>query len=176
MNPTNEHDMNQTTHENTTQGRAGRMIECMRRSGLRVTPQREAIVRLLADDSSHPSAESVHARAALELPWMSKATVYNTLNSLIQAGVIQELDLGHERRFDGRTDEPHAHLVCRVCGRIEDVDLPEGFDIAGLADAGTGFRAEHVQVKLTGTCRACAAGPEASPSPCRRAGGHIQPR
>lgn len=168
--------MNQTTHENTTQGRAGRMIERMRRSGLRVTPQREAIVRLLADDASHPSAESVHVRAAEELPWMSKATVYNTLNSLIQAGVIQELDLGHERRFDGRTDEPHAHLVCRVCGRIEDLDLPEGFDIAGLATGGAGFRAEHVQVKLTGTCRACATGSEASPSPCLRAGGHEQPR
>ncbi|EPR41223.1 ferric uptake regulator, Fur family [Desulfovibrio sp. X2] len=137
--------------------RAERMLGQLRDKGLRITPQREAIVRLLAEDFSHPSADAVFRRAVTLHPWMSRATVYNTLNSLIEAGVIQDIDLDTERRFDGTGECPHGHTVCRGCGKVEDVDLPRDFDLAAKALARAGFSTERLQVKLIGLCRECAA-------------------
>ncbi len=139
------------------EARLAQMLDMLRQRGMRLTPQREAIIRLLAADCSHPSAEDVFSRLAPENPWLSKATVYNTLNSLLGAGIIQDVDLGVERRFDGRTTEPHGHLTCRACGRVEDFDLPPDLRTLLLNRNDSGFAMERIQVKLVGLCRACAA-------------------
>lgn len=139
------------------EARLEQMLDMLRQRGMRLTPQREAIIRLLAADCSHPSAEDVLARLAPDHPWLSKATVYNTLNSLLAAGIIQDVDLGHERRFDGRTLDPHGHLTCRACGKVEDFDLSPAVRAALAASSESGFATERIQVKLVGLCRACAA-------------------
>ena len=92
-----------------------------RSRGLRVTPQRHAIFRALTDATRHPTAEGVYAAVCTELPMISLRTVYQTLNDLSAMGELSALNLGTgSTRFDPNL-EPHHHLVCEVCGRIEDL-------------------------------------------------------
>src|SRR6266567_358033 len=103
------------------------LTELFRARGLKVTPQRQAIFRIVHDTarrsrtSTHPSAESVYAVASRDMPTMSLRTVYQTLNDLAAMGEIQALDLGTgSARFDPNLDA-HHHLVCDVCGRVDDI-------------------------------------------------------
>ena len=92
-----------------------------RSRGLRVTPQRQAIFRALTHATQHPTAEGVYAAVSTELPTISLRTVYQTLNDLSAMGELSVLNLGTgSTRFDPNL-EPHHHLVCDVCGRIEDL-------------------------------------------------------
>src|SRR5436309_3929935 len=101
--------------------RAEVMLEDLKRAGLKLTPQRIAIVREIADDLTHPTAQDLFERLRPSFPTMSFATVYNTLDALARCGLTGELRLGAAVRFDPNT-APHHHAVCDACGTI--VDIP----------------------------------------------------
>src|SRR5437667_12071971 len=91
------------------------MVAGVRASGLKLTPQRLAIVRELAADESHPTAQELYDRLRPSLPTMSFATVYNTLDALSAAGLCAALALSPgSGRFDPNM-QPHHHLVCDSC-------------------------------------------------------------
>ena len=93
------------------------MLAGVRAAGLKLTPQRLAIVRELAVDESHPTAQELFERLLPSMPTMSFATVYNTLDALTSAGLCAALALSPgSGRFDPNM-EPHHHLVCDRCGR-----------------------------------------------------------
>ncbi len=101
--------------------RAERMIARVRASGLKLTPQRLAIVRELAADPTHPTAQELFERLRPSLPTMSFATVYNTLDALASEGLCAALSLAPgAARFDPNM-EPHHHAVCDRCGLVRDV-------------------------------------------------------
>lgn len=135
------------------------MCEGLRARGFRLTPQRLAIVRLFAEDPSHPTAQDLFARLRPAFPTMSFATVYNTLDALAQAGLSSSLRLGAATRFDPNT-EPHHHAVCDRCGAV--VDLPVDSLAAPQVDArkirgqSHGFRVRAVETIYRGTCAGCA--------------------
>jgi Fur family peroxide stress response transcriptional regulator len=90
------------------------------------TPQRLAILEQLDGNTSHPSAEDVYRSVSKKNPSMSFATVYNTLNTLVEAGAIRELTIDPDRkRYDPDTSD-HHHLICLECRRIVDImaDIP----------------------------------------------------
>lgn len=122
--------------------------------GLKVTPQRQCIFRVLHDSREHPSAESVYAEVRREMPTISLRTVYQTLNDLTAMGELQQLDLGTgSSRFDP-TVEPHHHLVCEGCGRVR--DLHADFDEVRVpADAG--FTVSGTEIVFRGRCHECEA-------------------
>ena len=95
------------------------MLRDLQRAGLKLTPQRMAIVRLFADDGSHPTAQDLFERLRPTFPSMSFATVYNTLDALARAGLAGIVRLpgkrGDAARFDPNT-RPHHHAVCDGCG------------------------------------------------------------
>ena len=92
-----------------------------RQRGLKVTPQRQAIFRVLHDADVHPTADAVYDEVSAQMPTISLRTVYQTLNDLTEMGEILQLDLGTgSARFDGNVD-PHHHLVCDECGMVLDV-------------------------------------------------------
>src|SRR5882757_9233259 len=98
-----------------------------REQGLRVTPQRQAIFRLLEGDVSHPTVESLFDRARADMPTISLKTVYQTVHDLEALGVVHVLDLGTGSvRVDPNVESAHHHLVCTSCGRVR--DLPVEFD------------------------------------------------
>ena len=127
----------------------------LRARGRRVTPQRRAIIRVLQENDSHPTAEQVFARVRRVMPDLSPATVYNTLHELAEIDTLLELDLGlGERRYDTNT-AAHDHLVCLGCGRVEDV--PHDRDASVLPpEHAHGFQVVDCNVVYRGYCPACA--------------------
>jgi Fur family peroxide stress response transcriptional regulator len=99
---------------------------------MKVTPQRLVIFQILLKNKKHPDVESIFREVRKKFPEMSLATVYSTLRRLQKTGLIQEIGtFGEVRRFDGRL-EPHPHLICINCKRIEDLDKIDKKDIKKL--------------------------------------------
>src|SRR5512145_2769954 len=97
------------------------MLARVRASGLKLTPQRMAIVRELAADPTHPTAQELFERLRPTLPTMSFATVYNTLDALASAWLCAALSLAPgPSRFDPNM-KAHHHAVCDRCGLVRDV-------------------------------------------------------
>ena len=126
-----------------------------REQGLRVTPQRQAIFRLLQDDASHPTVESLFDRARTEMPTISLKTVYQTVHDLEALGEVAVLDLGTGSvRVDPNVEGEHHHLVCTVCGRVRDLAV----DFDGLSVPlryRRDFTIDEVQVIFRGRCDDC---------------------
>ncbi|HVH44262.1 MAG TPA: Fur family transcriptional regulator [Labilithrix sp.] len=99
------------------------VLASLKRAGLKLTPQRMAIVRELADDETHPTAQELFERLRPAFPSMSFATVYNTLDTLAKLGLVGSLRLGTAVRFDPNT-RPHHHAVCDACGMVIDLPAP----------------------------------------------------
>src|SRR5438552_6188610 len=93
-------------------------LRLLRRAGLRLTPQRVAIVRALLGES-HPTAAEVYEAVRRRFPALGLATVYATLNTLVALGQIHELPFADAARYDANT-APHVNLVCTRCGQITD--------------------------------------------------------
>ncbi|MBC7338356.1 MAG: transcriptional repressor [Firmicutes bacterium] len=99
---------------------AGAEHEILRSAGLRVTPQRVAILKLLRGTRAHPSPEMVYRELKPAYPGLSLNTVYQTLHALEKAGVLRRISMEENvYRFDANV-APHVHLVCRGCGRVDD--------------------------------------------------------
>ena len=134
---------------------ADELSALFRAQGLRVTPQRQAIFRLLQGDDAHPTVESLYERARADMPAISLKTVYQTVHDLESLGEVHVLDLGTGSvRVDPNVDAPHHHLVCTECGRVR--DLPVEF--TGLRVPGRyrqGFTVDEVQVIARGRCDEC---------------------
>jgi Fur family transcriptional regulator, peroxide stress response regulator len=91
-------------------------------SGLRVTAQRRAILRVLRATTEHPDATWIYEQVRKEMPRVSLATIYRNLGQLAEADLVTELDIERTRRWDGCV-EPHDHIICMRCGSVEDLDI-----------------------------------------------------
>src|SRR6478609_4941029 len=101
---------------------AAELTGLFRTQGLRVTPQRQAIFRLLHGNDRHPTVEALYDAARVEMPTISLKTVYQTVHDLEAMGEVSLLDLGTGSvRVDPNVEHRHHHLVCRVCGRVRDI-------------------------------------------------------
>jgi Fe2+ or Zn2+ uptake regulation protein len=146
--------------------RVEKMLAGVRAAGLKLTPQRMAIVKELASDETHPTAQEIFERLRPGLPTMSFATVYNTLGALSSAGLCAAMSLSPgSGRFDPNMT-PHHHIVCDVCGAVR--DLPAGAAIAegalessaarAVAQIAPGFDIRSVERIFRGVCAACSRG------------------
>jgi Fe2+ or Zn2+ uptake regulation protein len=126
-----------------------------REQGLRVTPQRQAIFRLLEGDLSHPTVESLFDRARTDMPTISLKTVYQTVHDLEALGEVRVLDLGTGSvRVDPNVEDDHHHLLCTTCGRVRDV--PVEFDGLNVPlRFRRDFTVDDVQVIFRGHCNQC---------------------
>ncbi|MDQ3805819.1 MAG: transcriptional repressor [Acidobacteriota bacterium] len=128
----------------------------LRGAELKLTPQRFAVLEYLTRAAGHPTAEQIGAALNRRFPQASRATVYNTLNALRDAGLVREVRLADGvARYESNID-PHHHFVCRVCGRLEDVP-PGAFAAEPPGELEGGHAVEHFEVVLRGVCVACRA-------------------
>ncbi|MFD3808039.1 Fur family transcriptional regulator [Streptomyces sp. NPDC058611] len=129
----------------------------LRGRGWRLTAQRRVVAEVLEGDHVHLTADEVHARAALLLPEISRATVYNALGELVSLGEVAEVSTdGRAKRYDPNAHHPHEHLVCSRCGLIRDV-RPTGDPLADLPVEGRfGFTVSGAEVTYRGLCPSCA--------------------
>ena len=124
-----------------------------RESGLKLTPQRLAILDYLRDNTDHPSAEDVYAAVAKQFPTMSFATVYNTLETLRRRGELRELTIDSRRKRFDPNPAPHHHLICVRCRRI--VDIHASFPLAVPAEVRAEFELLGNHVEFYGICNGC---------------------
>ncbi len=136
--------------------------EKCRELGLAVTPQRLMIYRILAESEKHPTPEAVYERVRRRMPTISLATVYKSIHTFVEAGLIRPVGARHDSlRLDANLTR-HDHLVCRSCMNID--DLPSGIldpvQVPGRLPGG--FQAERYRVDLWGLCAECASREELS--------------
>lgn len=125
--------------------------------GQRYTGQRSAVYRFLRGTRAHPTADEVFTAVRAEIPDISLATVYKSLEALVGCGLAAKLTYGDAAaRYDARTDQ-HPHARCTVCGAV--VDVEGSLDAAALAGVGSlgDFEVESYRLELVGRCGACAA-------------------
>lgn len=132
-----------------------RAVEILKGTGVRMTPQRFAILAFLLETKSHPSADEIYKALENRFPSMSVATVYNNLKLFKEAGLVRELTFGdHASRFDGNTHD-HYHITCVSCGKIEDFEYPGLDEVEDFAAHSTGFHPSHHRMEVYGLCPEC---------------------
>jgi len=127
----------------------------LRAAGLRLTPQRRAVIDVLSGERSHPSAEEVAAQVTHRVPGVSLSTVYKTLHEFANLGLVRELDVPGPMRFDSEATD-HAHIVCSGCGKVADFELPDSV-MAALIGAAPNLRVSSVDVAMHVKCASCSA-------------------
>jgi Fur family transcriptional regulator, stress-responsive regulator len=131
--------------------------DLLRRNGLQVTAQRLAVLRAVADEP-HATAEAVAERARTEIGAISRQAVYDALGVLVERGVIRRIQpIGSPTLYESRVGDNHHHLICRVCGRVTDVDCAVGAAPCLTAAADMGYEIDEAEVVYWGRCPGCRA-------------------
>ncbi len=129
-------------------------IQKSKELGLKVTPQRIAIYKELAQTNNHPSTESIYKKIKDYYPTISLTTVYRTLETFEKYGLVSVVNvLSNAARYDANLD-PHHHIVCIKCKKIEDVHddlLPKGQIDSKI----NGYNVTGYSIILSGVCSEC---------------------
>ncbi|HLI28692.1 MAG TPA: Fur family transcriptional regulator [Chloroflexota bacterium] len=167
--------------------RYNQLVRALGQAGYRLTPQRTAVLHVLAEATGHPSVAQIHELARRRCRSTSRATVYNTVRVLKQLGALEELEYaGRAHRYVVQPAAQHAHLICTRCQRIDDYAPPGLWPTLEAAAAASPYRVLAYHVNFYGECPACQrterepAGEEVraetiAPQPLSRADSHTRP-
>ncbi|MRJ02426.1 MAG: transcriptional repressor [Epsilonproteobacteria bacterium] len=122
---------------------------------LKSTPQRVAMLRIL-EEMGHAEIEEIYNHIKRDFVSISLATVYKNINTMREAGLIQEIKVPERRSRFEIVKEPHSHFLCRQCGRIYDIPQPRVEEL----QLPEGFEPLHYTLTVEGICRECRATPE----------------
>ena len=129
----------------------------LRAAGLRVTAPRRAVLTWLAEHP-HSTVDAIGTGVRAVLDSVSTQAIYDVLGACTEAGLVRRIELpGHPARFERRAGDNHHHVVCRRCGRTEDVDCATGAAPCLAPDTGHGFTIDEAEVVFWGVCPGCAA-------------------
>jgi Fur family peroxide stress response transcriptional regulator len=121
--------------------------------GIRMTPQRIAVLEFLKGNKEHPSADDIYKKVKERYPTISVATVYNTLEALKRTGKVIELKIDPSRkRYDPDTRQ-HHHMICQKCKRISDIHIDIPIDLPD--DQIDDFDIMNNHVEFYGLCKKC---------------------
>lgn len=125
-------------------------------TGLKTTGQRAVILDIIRQGGGHLDADEIYQRARHRLPRLSLSTVYRALQKFKENGLVEErhLDENHHHYEISRRDE-HHHLICTVCGRVVEFNLPVADLVAGRVPEAAGFTINNCEMNLTGRCPDC---------------------
>lgn len=130
-------------------------LEKLKTTGVRMTPQRHAILEFLVDVKTHPTVDEIYKALESRFPSMSVATIYNNLKVFLEAGLIRELTYGDgASRFDADMSE-HYHAICKQCGKIEDFEYGPIDEAEVQAAAQTGYEVQGHRMEVYGLCPNC---------------------
>jgi Fur family peroxide stress response transcriptional regulator len=136
--------------------RLDELVVKLRDQGYRLTPQRRAVLGILATSQEHLNIEEIYARVHQEFPMTSLATIYNTVTMLKDMGEVLELSFGRGgNRYDGNKPVPHPHLVCEHCDAVIDPDLPALEGLAKQVSELTGYQITSHRLDFFGICPDC---------------------
>ncbi|XKH51702.1 peroxide-responsive transcriptional repressor PerR [Chryseomicrobium palamuruense] len=130
-------------------------LDTLKSTGVRITPQRHAILEFIIQSMTHPTADDIYRALESKFPSMSVATVYNNLRVFRESGLVKELTYGDSSsRFDFVTND-HYHMICTSCGKIVDFHYPGLDEVEQLASHITGFEVESHRLEVYGKCPSC---------------------
>ncbi|SMC38835.1 Fur family transcriptional regulator, peroxide stress response regulator [Desulfocicer vacuolatum DSM 3385] len=134
------------------------IIQKLRENGQKITPQRMAIVKILAKSTGHPSVEDIHDEIKKDFPTMSLATVYRNIVLIKSLGEVLELGFPDGRnRYDGNKPYPHPHVICIKCKKVIDSNLGSLDDLKDEVAVETGFKILNHRLDFFGICSNCMA-------------------
>jgi Fur family ferric uptake transcriptional regulator/Fur family peroxide stress response transcriptional regulator len=128
----------------------------LREKGVKPSYQRKRIFEYMMHHHNHPSVNDIYEALIHEIPTLSKATVYNTMNLFLEHKLIEVLPIdSNEARYDVYNPKEHGHFKCDVCGKIFDVNIKVNVD--ELSDDLHGFKVDQEIYNFRGTCKECLA-------------------
>lgn len=132
------------------------MLAKLKSSDFRITPQRYAVLRILAASEEHPSVAEIYESVRAEFPTTSLATVYKTVSLLKDIGEVLELGF-HDgnNRYDGNRPFPHPHVICMQCRKIMDPELAGLDDLSAEMNRKTGYKILSHRLDFYGLCPDC---------------------
>lgn len=131
-------------------------LDTLKSTGVRITPQRLAILEYMISSMTHPTADDIYRALESNFPNMSVATVYNNLRVFRESGLVKELPFGDSSsRFDFVTHD-HYHIICEDCGKIVDFHYPALDEVEHVASHVTGFQVNSHRMEIYGKCPTCA--------------------
>jgi Fur family peroxide stress response transcriptional regulator len=138
------------------QTRFDKMLEALKKHDSRITPQRMAVLKILATSGGHPSVEKIYEQVKRRFPTTSLATVYKTVTLLKELNEVLELGFPEGgNRYDGHRPYPHPHLICTKCKRIIDPDLESLAGVTQELVSETGFKITSHRLDFFGLCPGC---------------------
>ncbi len=129
----------------------------LKKENIRLSHQRLKVLEYLVNNRCHPTADQIYQGLLKDVPSLSKTTIYNTLNSLVESGIVRVITIeGNEIRYDIETED-HGHFKCSSCGKIFDFDLDfEKLSLDSLVtDSLKGFMIADKDVYVKGLCPDC---------------------
>ena len=141
------------------QARFEALVGRLREQECRLTPQRIALLRLLATSEGHPSASHLYDQLHPQFPTTSPATVYKTLNLLKDLGEVLELGFNDDdNRYDGNKPYPHPHLICVRCRKIMDLEVSIARGLVQQVEQQSGYQIISHRLDFYGVCPDCREG------------------
>jgi len=141
---------------NDPQNRLESMLTKLREHEFRVTPQRIAVIKILALSDGHPSVEQIFDQVKRDFPTTSLATVYKTVTLLKELNEVMELGFPEgSNRYDGNRPYSHPHLICTKCRKIIDPDLESLEEMTQELTSETGFQITSHRLDFFGICPDC---------------------
>lgn len=138
------------------QQRLPEMIRVLREKDCRLTPQRLALLKIIASSEEHHSVDQLFELIKTDFPTTSRATIYKTLSLLKAMGEVLELNLaGVGSRYDGNKPYPHPHVICTRCGHILDHEFMALPELSREMAKKTGYHITHHQLNFFGLCPQC---------------------
>lgn len=146
----------QSTYATESQMRIEEMLSKLKSRDFRITPQRLAILRILASSDRHPSVDDIYEEVKAEFPTTSLATVYKTVSLLKELSEVQELGFPDgSNRYDGHKPGPHPHVICVKCKKIMDPELMNVDALSEEISLKTGYKIFHHSLEFFGLCPEC---------------------
>lgn len=132
------------------------MVKTLRATGHRLTPQREGVLEVIADSAGHITADEILKRVRARYPFLNKSAVYRTLDLLTRLDLITLTDCGRGRvEYELHRHPHHHHVVCRNCGKVQEVEHSAFACLEKRLQALYGFRADLDHFAIFGLCRKC---------------------
>lgn len=121
-----------------------------------MTPQRQAVLEILATSDAHPTADQIYEKVRVDFPMTSRATIYKTLSLAKEIGAVMELEFSQgSNRYDGRRPYPHTHVICTKCRQVMDAEEIEIRVLKRQIVRKTGYRIINHRIDFFGICPDC---------------------
>lgn len=134
---------------------ADTVLELLRSRGLRMTPQRRAIVFEIMSSEGHINPAAMARRVRERVPGVNPSTVYRTLDLLEELGVVSHAHLEAGPEYHRSSDGQHVHLTCSRCGSDESLSIAEAEGLRTLISRHHGFRPDLTHFAISGVCASC---------------------